>query len=480
MNTPETQCCTDIFTEDTEFRRDLGPVEAVSIVIGRIIGSGIFRTPGPIMALVGCTSLFGLVWVLGGLITIFGAVCYAELVAMMPKSGGPYVYLKAAYGPLWSFLRGWAMFFVAETGAIAAVALVFAEYSHALYRIITGLSFPEVVVFGYPCPQLVVLLIAFATIWTLTSINLFGVFLSGVFQNIFSTIKIVAVSGIIVVAVSSTKGSSHSFMNPLWPADFSWSSILAVGAALRYSFFAFSGWEGATYVAEEVRNPRRNLPLSLFLGITGVMFLYAGANGAYLYLLPPATIAASNWVATEAMNVAVGATGGILISAAVMLNTFGNVSTQILCKARTWQAMAADGLFFRAMGKIHPRYKTPNRSLIAQGLWASVLLIFAAFAESSYEAIIDFFSATGIIFNIMTFASVIIFRKKFPDMSRPYKAWFYPWSVVLIVGFYFIYLAITLVTAFVPSVLGLLLTSTGLVYYYFFARPHRENYPRSD
>lgn len=468
MNTPNDNCCSgNIFSEETQMRRDLGLVEAVSIVIGRIIGSGIFRTPGPIMALVGCTGLFGFVWVIGGIITIFGAVCYAELVAMMPKSGGPYVYLKEAYGPLVAFLRGWAMFFVSETGAIAAVSLVFAEYLNALYAIING----------EPFSQIYVLVIALSAIWALTAINLFGVFLSGMFQNIFSSIKIIAVSSIVVAGFASQKGSAGNFLNPLWPGDFSWGTLLAVGAAMRYSFFAFSGWEGATYVAEEVKNPRKNLPLSLFLGIAGVMVLYAGANGSYLYLLPAEKIASSKWVATEAMNVAIGTAGGILISGAVMLNTFGNVSTQILCKARTWQAMARDGLFFRFMADIHPRYKTPNHSLIAQGAWASALIFFAAFAESSYEAIIDFFTATGTIFNIMTLATVIIFRKRFPRMERPYRAWLYPWSVIIVIILYAAYLAVTLITAFVPSMLGLLLTSTGFIYYKWIIANH-ENHVR--
>jgi amino acid transporter len=431
-------------------------MEVVSIVVSRIIGSGIFRTPSSIMTLVMSTALFGLVWVIGGIVTIFGAVCYAELVAMMPKSGGPYVYLRAAYHPIWAFLRGWAMFFVSETGAIAAVALVFAEYASALYGIITGEAFSK--------PLLIV--IALATIWVLTAVNLFGVFLSGIVQNIFSWIKILAIGGIIGIAFTSGKGNLANFTVPLWPADFSWETILAVGAALRYSFFAFSGWEGATYIAEEVKNPQKNLPLSLLLGISGVIVLYIGANSAYLYLLPADVISRSKWVATDAMQAAIGSAGGILISAAVMMNTFGNVSAQILVKARAWQAMSRDGVFFKALGKLHPKYKTPNNALLVQAAWASALMLFAANAQSSYEAIIDFFSANGTVFNIMTFASVIILRKKYKDLERPYKAWFYPVSVIVVIVIYAAFLILTLATAFLPSMLGLLLTSTGLLYYY--------------
>lgn len=455
---------TEISQQD--YRRDLGLMEATSIVIGRIIGSGIFRTPGPIMALVGSTALFGFTWVLGGIVTIFGAVIYAELVAMLPKSGGPYVYLKEAYHPVVPFLRGWAMFFVSETGAIAAVSLVFAEYLNAL-----------VVTLGNkPLPHSIEIVIALGTLWLLTFINSLGVYFSGKVQNFFSTIKVVAVFGIIAAALSSTQGSLLYFTTDAFPRDWSWSTVLAVGAALRYAFFAFSGWEGSTYVAEEVMNPSRNLPLALLLGISGVMLLYAGANGAYLYLLPPSVIMESKWVATDAMKVALGSAGGIFISAAVMINTFGNVSTQVLVKARTWHAMARDGMFFQKLKYTSERFKTPNNSLLAQGLWASVLLVFAGFAANTYETIIDFFSATSTIFNLLTFYSIVVLRKKFPDMHRPYRAWLYPWSVWIIMALYSAFLVITLVTAFIPSLVGMVLTGSGLIYYYLVVAKRIDRY----
>lgn len=445
------------FTEATDYKRDLGLTEATSIVISRIIGSGIFRTPAPIMALVGCTSLFGLVWLLGGIVTILGAIIYAELAAMMPRSGGPYEYLKMAYHPFWAFLRGWAMFFVSETASIAAVALIFAEYLNAFWAII----------FGQPYGKPILYLVALATIWLLTLINLFGVRFSGMVQNFFGITKVVAIGAIVGVAFASwSTGNLGNFTNPFFPEDFTSSTILAVGAAMRYSFFAFSGWEGATYVAEEVKNPRRNLPLSLFIGISGVIVLYLSANAAYLFQLTPAQIANSPLVATEAMKVALGATGGILISMAVMLNTFGNVSTQILCKARSWQAMARDGLFFNSFKKLHSHYRTPNNALIGQGVWTTVLLSFAITAANSYEIIIDFLAATSTVFEIMIFASIYVLRKKFPDVNRPYKAWFYPWSLIVVITIRAIFLIITLITAFIPSIMGLLLTASGSIYYY--------------
>ena len=269
-NIPEAE----LFGEETELNRRLGLTETFSIVVGRIIGSGIFRTPGPIMLLVASVSMFFGVWIIGGVATLLGAFCYAELVAMMPRSGGPYAYLKAAYPPVWTFLRGWAMFFVSETGAIAAVALVFAEYTNALFAIFTGATYSRGIE----------VIIALAVIWVLTSVNCFGVFLSGILQDIFSFIKLLALGVVIAVGFMKAGEVTH-FTAQLFPAHFTWSSLLALGAAMRYGFFAYSGWEGATYVAEEIRNPRRNLPLSMILGISGVMLLYLATNSAYICLL---------------------------------------------------------------------------------------------------------------------------------------------------------------------------------------------------
>ncbi|MBD3289155.1 amino acid permease [candidate division KSB1 bacterium] len=445
----------DLFTEQTELKRTLGLTEALSIVIGRIIGSGIFRTPGPIMMLVASISMFYGVWIVGGIATLLGAFCYAELVAMMPRSGGPYAYLKAAYPEVWTFLRGWAMFFVSETASIAAVALVFAEYTNALYEITTGA----------PYSRGMEVVIALLVIWALTSVNCFGVMLSGLLQDIFSFVKLIALGAVIAVGFLKAGELTH-FTTSFWPEEFNWSTMLAFGAAMRYGFFAYSGWEGATYVAEEVKKPRKNLPLSIILGISGIMLLYLAANSAYIYQLPMSTIQGAKWVAVDAMQMAVGTAGGTLISVAVMLNTFGNVSSQILCKARTWYAMARDGLFIKGLNKIHPKYKTPNRALIVQGVWATVLLMSAAFAENAYETIIDFFSFTSSVFNVSTFFAIWVLRRKYPDVPRPYRTWGYPYTLIIVLAIQIWFMVITLITAFIPSLLGAILTSTGLVYYY--------------
>jgi APA family basic amino acid/polyamine antiporter len=440
-----------LFGEKTELERKLSLSQTLSIVVNRIIGSGIFRTPAPVMLIVGSVSMFYGVWILGGIATILGALCYAELVAMMPRSGGPYVFLKAAYPPVITFLRGWAMFFVSETGAIAAVSLFFAETALSFYTPVSG--YAEAIV-------------AILIVVLLTCANSFGIQLSGTLQNIFSLLKIAVLAGIVIISFSSGL-HRENFSDPehfTW----SWAGIISIFTAMRYGFFAYSGWEGATYVAEEVKDPRKNLPLSLFLGIGFVMLLYLLINTAYLNLLGPSRLGTSKGVAIDSMNVVFGTAATLLVSGAILISTFGNVNTQILVKSRTWYAMSRDSLFFRPLSKIHPVYKTPNYSLFAQAFWASILILFSTMAESAYEGIIDFFSFTSSIFNVLTFASVFVMRRKYPSVNRPYKAWGYPYTLILVLLIQIAFMITTLITALIPSLLGLILTMSGLIYYRFF------------
>jgi amino acid transporter len=250
--------------------------------------------------------------------------------------------------------------------------------------------------------------------------------LGGSVQNVLSLLKLLALGTIVGAGFTHVAGAapgagSARFAGPIWPARFGWAELLAMGAAMRYAFFAFSGWEGATYVAEEVREPSRNLPLSIILGISGVTLLFLAANSAYLYQLSPAAIAESKSVAADALRIVTGATGGALVSLAVMLSTFGNVSAQVLVKARTWYAMARDGLFPAPLARVHPRHRTPNVALLAQGVWATVLLAGAARAGHAYESVIDYFSFTSSVFNVSTFAAVWVLRRHAPAAPRPWR-----------------------------------------------------------
>ncbi len=441
-----------LFDEKTELQRKLGLPETLSIVINRIIGSGIFRTPAPIMFITASVSMFYGVWIVGGIATILGALCYAELVAMMPRSGGPYVFLKAAYPPIITFLRGWAMFFVSETGAIAAVALFFSENAVSLF-----LPGPA----KYP-----VAFMAICIVLILSLFNSCGIKLSGFLQNIFGLLKI-AILILIVVTAFSSGIHKENFSSPATNMS-GWGALLAIFTALRYGFFAYSGWEGATYVAEEVKNPSKNLPVSLFAGIGLVMLLYLLINSAYINLLGPVKMAASKAVAVDSMQAAIGSAGALFVVIAIMINTFSNVNAQIFVKSRTWFAMSRDGLFFSPLSKIHPKYKTPNHSIFAQAIWATILILFSTLAQSAYEAVIDYFSFTSAVFNVLTFASIFVLRRKYPEILRPYKAWGYPYTLIIVLLIQVTFMVATLITALVPSLLGIALTATGLIYYIYF------------
>ncbi len=438
----------------TPLARDLGPVEALSLIVGRIIGSGIFRTPGPIMALTVSAPLFFGVWAIAGAATLLGALCYAELVAMLPRSGGPYAYLRAAYPPWWAFLRGWAMFFVSETASIAAVALVFAEYGRALWGATGGGGWPR----GLETA------VAVGAVWALTGVNVLGVRAGGAVQNLLTLLKLGALGAVAAVCLTKAPGAGAA-AGPAAAAPTGWGALLAAGAAMRYAFFAFSGWEGATYVAEEVREPARNLPRSLLWGIGVVFATYVLVNFAYLRQLGPGGMAASKQVAADALRLAAGPSGAALVALAVVLSTFGNVNAQVLVKARTWHAMARDGLFPAPLGRVHPVRRTPVGALVAQGIWATVLLGAAGLAGRAYESVVDFFAFTSAVFNISTFGAVWVLRRRHPEWPRPFRVPGWPWTLLAVLAVQVWFMVSTAITAPVPSLLGTLLTLAGLLWY---------------
>lgn len=447
---------------DQSYKVGLGLTEAFSIIIGRIIGSGIFRTPASVMlAVSGGLGPFFVVWVLGGILTFLSALLYSEMVSMLPKNGGPYVYLRAAYPPIVSFLRGWAMFFVSETASIVVVSLVFSDYSS---RVIVNLGYSDPGFFFRATLSL-------ATIWTLTGANLIGVRSSGLFQDILSFVKILSLAAVIIVGSVFDANTAH-FQFEWWPQQSILTTVLGAATALRYVLFSYSGWEGATYVAEEVENPTRNLPISLFVGIGTVMVLYIAVNIAYLLQLSPLEIQDSPSVAAVALERAAGNLGGLLISLAVVANTFGNVNSQIFTKSRTWQAMAKDGMFFRFLAPLS-NSGVPFRSLLVQAGWASVLLSFALMADffkaegdkSAYDRLIDFFSFTSAVFNFLTIYAVLRLRKLMPNHERPFRTPAFQLVFILVITIQLAFTVFTFVTSPLASLSGVALTLTGIIYW---------------
>ena len=391
----------------------------------------------------------------------------------------PYAYLKAAYPEIVAFLRGWAMFFVSETASIVAVSLVFAEYFYFIVEKI----YPNVYLFENIFDTSVALLV----IWFLSLINCFGVRFSGNFQNILSLIKILALLFMASVALpgalsGSVTGDSGSYLKLSWfPDEIHLAHFFALGEAMRFAFFAYSGWEGATYVAEEVKNPSKNLPRSLLWGIGTVMIIYLLVNVAYLVRLSPQEmIVSKKQVAAHYMGKSLGITGASVLAILVMLSTFGNTSAQIMVKSRTWYAMARDRLFPRMFGVLHATYKTPNQAILLQAGWATCLLCYAHFSSNAYESLIDLFSFTSAVFNILTITSVVILRKKIPLSKRPggggnkgnnitqklFQAPFFKTTVSITLLIHIWFLVVTLISRPYASLMGVGLTLTGLFYYY--------------
>lgn len=348
-------------TSPVTYRRTLGLFSGTMAVVGGIIGSGIFINPAIVAQRVVTAPLTLGVWVLGGAIALIGAFCFGELGQRRPQAGGSYVYLREGLGPLPAFLYAWALLLVMATGAIAAVAVTFANYATPLL----GLP-PE---WGRG--------LAAAAIAVLTLVNYLGIRPAAVTTNIFTVLKLAALGFLIAVGVTVTLPLSPAVEVLVPPAH----PALAIAAALVPVLFAYGGWQQTNFIAEEIVEPERNLPRALVLGVMIVVLVYLLANVAYLRLLGPAGLAASGAPAAEGMRIALGATGALVISAGIAASTFGFLNLVIMVSPRVYQTMAADGLFFPAFARLHPRYRTPGTAILFQGVWAELLLFTGRYGQ---------------------------------------------------------------------------------------------------
>lgn len=448
---------------EMQLLRVLGPVETTTILIGSVIGSGIFLVPNTIAAQVGSFGLIIAVWLVSGLLSLFGALSYAELGGMIPHAGGQYAYLREAYGKFPAFLFGWTEFLVIKAGSIAAVAVAFALYvgyfipdafQPIFHRTVT-LKFG----FTFAIEDIGVKLVAIGCIALLTAVNYLGVKLGGWVQNIFTFLKVAALAGLIILTFIAGHAAPVAF-KPILPEQFSVNLLSAFGVAMVAALWAYDGWNNTTYVAAEVREPQKNIPRALFLGTTLVVIIYLAANWAYAYVLPLAAIAKSNLVAADAMKSFLGPTGGAFISAAVMISTFGTVNGMILSGPRVTYAMARDKIFFKNMGTVHPRFRTPHISIIVQGIWSALLTL-----SGRFDQLFTYVIFAAWIFYAMTTAGVFVLRKKWPLVNRPYKTWGYPWipSAFILVSILFV--INTLITDPRDSLFGLGIVALGVPVY---------------
>jgi basic amino acid/polyamine antiporter, APA family len=440
---------------------------ATALVVGSMIGSGIFIAPSIMAGYIESPGLILLLWALAGIFTITGAISCAELSSAMPKSGGQYVFLREAYSKLIGFLYGWGILLVIQTGFIAAVAVAFAKY--------LGVFFPSIsenvilfstsigsYVFNFNSAQLVGIL----SIILLTGVNCLGVKAGNIIQKIFTFLKVFAVGLLVVLGFSLAKGNLANFQplfNPVIPTAVTGGLFAAVAVAMSKALFAYDAWYTVTFASGEIEKPGKNLPRALIFGTLIVMIVYLSTNLVYFYLIPAGEAAAiqDNRIAAAAAQMIFGGAGLAFIAAAIMISTFGCNNGLVLGGARVYYAMAKDKLFFRKFGEIHPVYRTPVNALVLQGIWAIVLTV-----SGSYSDLLTYITFASVLFNVLTVAAVFIMRKKAPDMPRPYKVTAYPFVPLfyLVIGVAF--LAFVLQGDLANSIRGLILILIGIPIYY--------------
>jgi len=445
----------------SELKRDLGIWAAISIVVGTVIGSGIFRVPQTMTQNAGTIGMVFAVWVVGGILTMAGALTYAELASMLPGAGGEYVYLTEAYGPIWGYLYGWTQMWVAKSGSIATLATAFFEYSGNFF------PEPEHVFFQIPLPlgehgaPLNVSygqVFAIVVIMSLAIVNYFGVKAGGNLQVVVTAVKVGLICFIIIAGIlHGNTAESHAPVTHATTAGFF--------AALVAALWAYDGWNNVGMVASEVRDPQRNLPRSLIWGTIAVMVIYMLANAAYFLVLSPESIAGHKLVAAEMMRQIQGQLGANWVSIAAMISIFAALNGSILTGARVPYAMARDGKFFAVFARVHPQFRTPGVSILLLSAWSSVLVLSGRY-DQLYTAVI--FSSW--ILYAMATASVIVLRKKRPDLPRPYRTLGYPVVPILFLIGAFALEVSTLQQSPRESIGGIVLILLGLPFYYYWKR----------
>jgi APA family basic amino acid/polyamine antiporter len=474
----------------SEFIRGIGPLAAISLVVGSMIGSGIFIVSADIGRQVGTwgPGALLLVWIVTGAMTVTGALAYSELAAMMPRAGGQYVFLREGLSPLAGFLYGWTLFAVIQTGTIAAVAVAFSRFLSVL---VPGLS-PEVflslgsihlpgasdaIQLGLS-PQRVV---AILSVVLLTGINIRGVTLGAAIQTVFSVAKIGALAVLVLFGLTFWRQpeiAAANFSNLWGTGDWSLAVVPVLGAAMVGSLFSSDAWNNVTFAAAEVQNPTRNLPRALAIGTGTVSLLYILANVAYLNILPFSgdpngtdvlsrglQYAAQDRVGTAAIEVVLGSGGATVMAVAILLSTFGCNNGLILSGPRVYYAMARDRLFFQKVGTLHPTFRTPVMALVLQAVWASILCV-----SGTYNQLLDYVIFAALVFYFLTTLALFRLRRLRPDLPRPVKAFGYP----VLPALYLVAVGVLMVILLFEKPLytwpGLLIVATGVPVYLLWRR----------
>jgi len=462
-----------------EFVKAITRLDATALVVGSMIGSGIFIVSADILRQVHSPGLLLTVWLLSGVVTLFGALTYGELAAMFPKAGGNYVYLREGISPLFGYLYGWTLFVVIQTGTIAAVAVAFARFTSVLWPALTPDVFlGTTIAFPQPIRTINVglspqRLFAIASIVLLTWINLRGVRTAAFIQTSLTAIKTAALAALILLGLTIGRNAAAlaaNFGSNFWAAGgLSLAILPVVGAAMVGSLFSMDAWNNVGFAAGELKNPEKDLPFAMAMGVLTVTSLYVLANVAYLNVLPIDAIANApqDRVGTAAMQAMFGPAGLYMMAVAIMISTFGCNNGLILSGARVYYAMACDNLFFKSAGTLHPKYKTPALALIVQAIWTCVLCL-----SGTYGQLLNFVIFAAVAFYAVTAIGLFRLRRTRPDLPRPVRAPGYP----VLPALYIVLTGLIAVNLLIQdatrtyAMLGLILVLLGVPVYYGWRR----------
>jgi len=420
--------------QETKLVRRLSLLDSILLLAGGIIGSGIFLTAQDVALNTGSPLRFLSVWIIGLIITLLACFAFAEMGAMFPQAGGQYVYMREAYGDFVAFLYGWMIFTVSCGGTIAALAAGFSLYIGAVFPALSAqhvvLTLARFNVHGHETALNLTRghLVAIAAIAVQTVVNIFGVRRGAVLQNITAWAKFAAIGAFVVLGLVLGRGSWSHYTAPL-PASVATPSLLSgIGVALIAVFWAYDGWVYITWVAGEVKDPQRNLPRALVLGLLLVGGIYLAINAVYLYALPLAAIISSTTVAQTAAVAMFSPGAARLLGLTIAISCFGAMASCILSGARVYYAMAEDGVFFQSLARVHPRWRTPVWSLVLQGIWSAALAL-----SGSYDQLFTYVMFMMVLSYVLTVVALFVLRRKMPDAERPYQCTGYPWLPALYV-----------------------------------------------
>ena len=465
-----------------QLKPSFGLWAAISIVVGSIIGSGIFMKPATMAAQLGSPELLIAVWIGAGIITLFGALSSAEVAAMIPETGGNYVFFQKMYGDFFAYLYGWSCFAVINTAGVASIAYICGSYTEYFIDL-PRLSVTAEKAFDiylpfighiFPFENIGVKAVTILVVVILTLISILSSKTGGKLLVILTFLKVLAIAIVVMGIFFSGKGDPIHYVqnNPDINLQ-GWAIIGALIAAASGAFWGYDGWVNITSVAGEIKNPQKNIPKSLFIGVSVCIITYVLINLAYLYVLPIDQMAASKLVASDATFLVLGVIAGGAIALLVIISTLGATHGNVLATARITYAMASYGHFFKSLGRLHPKLGTPANALLAHGIWASILVL-----SGSFDMLTDMLIFMSFAFYGMGALGLFVLRKKMPLAHRPYKVWGYPFVPLIFILFTAFFLVVTLYndvanyiegrTMIINSVFGLVLTGIGIPFYWYF------------